>query len=373
MPKIYTYGELKESKIIYDRKPPAFGVIITFMTLIFLIASVCWAGFSTKTYVVKASGIVASENKINIMNKVSGSIDKINVVEGDTVAKGDVLVEMNSFQTELQITQILTMVDFYSSKVELLERLVLFVNNFRLDNVESRKNPFDNNNASEIKYYSDAQMFIDYVDGQEKAAQEPPEDGDESEPFEQSDVDSVKGQFLSQHYGTLDDAKAQVVQQQGQLKMYADSLVEYKIIAEQDGIVNLSARLTVGTMIQAGALLGTISAADKSILYFDTVISATDRAKIAVGDTVEIAVSGIMQSEYGVLKGKVTEIASNSTQTENGQVFYRVKIKPDTTQLKDKKGNVVDLTTGMLAESRIKYDETTWLKWAIEQIGVKFR
>ena len=31
--KIYSFNELKESKLIYDRKPPAFGVIMTILNL----------------------------------------------------------------------------------------------------------------------------------------------------------------------------------------------------------------------------------------------------------------------------------------------------------------------------------------------------
>lgn len=155
--------------------------------------------------------------------------------------------------------------------------------------------------------------------------------------------------------------------------MYQDSLSEYMVVAEQDGIVHLNAWLTVGTMIQAGSLIGNINSDDNLTLFIDTVISATDRAKIKESDTVEIALSGVMQSEFGVFTGEIISIANDRTQTEDGAVFYYVKIKTKETQLKDRKGNTINLTLGMLADSRIKYDETTWLKWAIEQIGVKFK
>ncbi|MDR1939608.1 MAG: HlyD family secretion protein [Clostridiales bacterium] len=372
MSKIYTYSELKESKIIYDRKPPAFGVIITFMTLIFVVSVILWAGFSTKTYVVKADGLVASEGKINIMNKVSGNIDKINVYEGEHVKKGDVLIEINSFQVELQIVQIQANVDFFTTKLDIMERLIVFINNYTLNNQSTTVNPFDNNNPNEMKAYSDAQTFIDYIKSQENAAKN---ESTEEEPREytQEEVDGLKVQFLSQQYATLDEYNVQVVQYSSQLAMYKNSLAEYKVIAGQDGIVHLTAGLTIGTVLQAGILLGSISSPYNADLFFETVVSATDRAKIATDDSVEIVLNGVMQSEYGILTGKIIEIASDSTQTEDGAVFFRVKIKPDKTQLKDKKGNIINLTIGMLAESRIKYDETTWLKWAIEQIGVKFK
>ena len=44
MDKIYTFSELKESKLIYDRKPPAFGIIMTLLTLIFVVGALLWRG-----------------------------------------------------------------------------------------------------------------------------------------------------------------------------------------------------------------------------------------------------------------------------------------------------------------------------------------
>lgn len=126
-------------------------------------------------------------------------------------------------------------------------------------------------------------------------------------------------------------------------------------------------------MLQAGSLIGTISSGKADDVVIETVVSAFDRSRLSINSKVEIALAGVMQTEYGVLTGKITHIDSNSIQTEQGEVYFKIIIKPDKTQLKNKKGNTVNLMNGMIAESRIKYNETTWLKWAIEQIGVKLR
>jgi hypothetical protein len=103
--------------------------------------------------------------------------------------------------------------------------------------------------------------------------------------------------------------------------MYEKSLAEYTVRAEQTGVVHLSTGLTVGTVLQTGSLLGSISPTNKESLYFETVVSAADRAKLKIGDTAETTVSGAMQSEFGILTGKVTHIDTDSIQTENGEVF----------------------------------------------------
>ncbi len=388
MAKIYTFPELKESKLIYDRKTPSFGVIMTLMTLIFLIAAIVWAALSVKTYVVKATGLVTDENKLNIMNTVSAEVKTINVVEGQTVKQGDILLTLDGYQVELQIQQLSAMVELYQTRAHNTNKLVAFVNGYLLDDATTQVNPFDADDPSTSKLYADAETFISYVKSQQEAASgnqggtTPDEGGTdggtdggtETEPFTQEKLDEVKGQYLSQQgiYSSLDEYMAQVTQYNSQIAMYSDSLEQYTVRATQDGVIHLTAGLTVGTMLQAGTLLGNITSGNQDNLQFDTTVSATDRSKLTVGSTVEIAVGGVMQTDYGVLTGKVTAISTDSTQTEDGNVYYVVTVRPDSTQLTDKKGNKVNLTVGMIGEVRIKYDQTTWLNWMIEQIGIKF-
>lgn len=171
MQHTYTFNELKESRLIYDRKPPAFGVIMTVLTLLFVIGALVWAGVSTKTYVVKATGLVDNESKVYIMNSVSGEIASINVDEGQTVEQGDVLFEIDSFQTELQIAQLQAMVDLYDGKIQNTQKFITFVNAYTLDDENTQKNPFSSDDATAAKSYSDAETFINYVAQQKEQAE----------------------------------------------------------------------------------------------------------------------------------------------------------------------------------------------------------
>jgi multidrug efflux pump subunit AcrA (membrane-fusion protein) len=342
-------------------------------TFALFIAALIWAGVSPKTYVIKASGLVTSEGKVNIMNRVPGAIERIYAAEGQTIAEGDPIIEIDAFQTELQIAQLESARGFIEGKIALIGRLITFINAYTVADPQTQVNPFDASVADEAKYYADTQSFIDYA----RTKNDPngtPGDGDDTDKT-QDEVNGVKSSFISQqgYYTALDQYQSQLSENAGQLAMYRDSLAEYTVRADCAGVVHLTAGITVGTVIQAGTLLGSVNSADEGAYYFEAVISAGERGKVKVGDGAEIALAGVVQAEFGVLTGKVTAIDADSTQTENGEVFYRVKIKPDATRLADKRGGVITLTSGMIAESRIQYDETTWLKWAIEQIGVKFR
>lgn len=358
--KIYSFHELKESRLLYDRKPPAFGVIITVITAVLLISILTLAGFAKKTYVVKAGSIVSSRQKSYIMNSVSGDIKEIYKNEGDSVNEGDILLQLDTFQIELQIKQTSDGIEFLQGIIDYNNELINFIQNYNLTDENSMKNPFDS--ALESKWYNYAQQFISYVTASEEGHEKT-----------QTEIDSIKNQFTSQYYQTVDQYSYELISKKSTQQAYIDSLEEYKIRAKSSGIVHYTAAYTVGTVLQAGSMIGSISSNQSDELYFETIVSAADRSKIAVSNNVEIALSGVMQSEYGVIKGKVIHIDNDSSQTEDGKVFYKVKIKPEKNFVENKRGNKIDIVIGMVAESRIKYDETTWLKWALEHIGIKLR
>ncbi len=368
--KIYTFSELKESKLIYDRKPPAFGLIITFLTLAFVVGAILWACLSVKTYVVKATGLVTDDTKVYVMNSVAGEIKTIEVVEGQEVSEGDVILTLDTFEMDLQIAQLQAMVDLYATYIENSQKLISFVNDYSIDDTDTQVNPFDSTVVEEASFYADAELFKLYI----QSLIETDEDEEDGEEYTEEDVESLKLQFLSQQYTYtyLTEYISQYKQYSSQLEMYKESLSSYTVVATQSGVIHLSSGLAVGAVLSSGTLLATISSGDSENLYFQVSVSASERSKLSVGSEVEIAVSGASQTEYGTLSGTIVSIDNDVTQTEDGDVYYVVKIVPDSTVLTDKGGNEINLQLGMLGECRIKYDDTTWMNWIVEQIVGKF-
>ncbi len=357
----YSFSELKESRILMDKKPPRFGVIITLITLFFLVLIIILAGISDKTYVVKSNSIVTSDDKTYIMPSVSGEVSNVFFEEGDYVNKGDTLFAIDNTDTLLQVNQLKDNNDYIILKIELITKLIQYINDYNIDEIKTTVNPFDKNNINELKEYYYALQFDTYVKEQIASSQ--------IIDFTQDNVNKLKPQFLNEQYSSLEQYLTQQIDYQSRIDMYEGTLENYHVKASSSGVIHFNSDIYMGTVLQTGTLIGSISSNDTSKLYFDTIVSSTDISKIDIGDDVEIALAGVLQSEYGILTGEVISISTDSAQTEDGQVFYKIKVLPDQTKLEDNKGNVVNINTGMIAECRIKYDETTWLKWAIEQIG----
>lgn len=350
-----------------------FSLIFIYIVTSLFIAVILWSIFSTKTYVVKASGVVTDQYKENIMNYSTGEIKKIYVKEGDKVSKGDKIIEIDSFQTNLQIRQIEELVLYYQNKVNNINKVINFVNGFTLDDEESQINPFDENDTSTSKEYSNCKYFIDVINQQKEQAESNTDEEGNKQEYKQSDVDNIKFNFLQQMnvYSELDNYNTNLIQQESQLKMYKDSLNSFIITATRDGIIHLTNGLTIGTTLSQPTLLGSISSDDNLIIQAS--LSSSDISKVNIDDEVEIALSGVNQSEFGVIKGKLIEIDKDISSDNNGNTFYMCKVKPSSNKLNNRKDKEIYITSGMISECRIKYDDTSYFIWAIEQIGVKLR
>lgn len=138
--------------------------------------------------------------------------------------------------------------------------------------------------------------------------------------------------------------ETEVSKLEAQKSAYEKSKEQYVVTAQSDGVVHLNTPLTVGMVIQGGNLIGTITNREEELIV-ETMLPSSDRCRIHVGDEVALAVGGLNQAEYGTVPGKVVSIDEDATiDNEKGNVFFKVKVKPDKTYLEDSKGERVNLT-----------------------------
>ena len=104
--KTYTYNELKDSKIMYDKNPPKFMPIIILIITALLAVLITLSLTTNKTFIVKGQGLVQSENKQYIMSAVSGEIISTSIKEGQHVNQGDTIAVIKSLDLNLQKQQL---------------------------------------------------------------------------------------------------------------------------------------------------------------------------------------------------------------------------------------------------------------------------
>ncbi|HDR3902442.1 TPA: HlyD family efflux transporter periplasmic adaptor subunit [Bacillus cereus] len=372
--KVYNLNEITDSRILYDKKPPRFMLYIILIVIIILIAVITWSMYSIKTYVVKGQGIVTTQNKQFIMSPVSGAVEEIHVEEGKNVKKGDLLLSLKPVQSNLQIEQLNSQLNHLNERIELLVRAQ--------KNISRGTNDFDKKKSSEIEFYNKLNSL--QVKMKEFEVKKVTEDSLKEQNYNEEQIQDYKNKASNKIEQAKYEAILEFTNEKKQLEIevnklesqknaLAKSLEEYKITATEDGKFHLSSKITMGMVLQAGAVIGSTSQRDEDLII-ELNLPSAERAKVKIKDDVEMVVAGLNQSEYGIIEGRVISIAEDVTideKKESNNIYFKVQIKPKTQFLKDDNNNKVNLTLGMLTEVRIKYGKTTYLKYALEQIGMK--
>lgn len=368
--KVYSLNEITDSKVLYDKKPPSFMSYIILIVTILIIIGLVWANKSVKTYMVKGQGIVVSDNKSHIMTKTSGEIKEVFVEEGKEVKVGDVLFTTDGIEVDLQLEQINSQIDTYNERIYLLKKAE--------ENATNGTNYFDMYDDIESEFYnklSESYMARKEFEVDEKSLKD--------QGYEQKQIDEYvrtqKNKADEHYYKTISEfasERAQYELEISKLESQKDSLEkskdQYKVVAQKSGIVHLSTPLTEGMVLQGGSLIGTITNKEEQLII-ETMLPSNERPRIHIEDEVSLVVGGLNQAEYGTIPGKVVSIDEDATiDNEKGNVYFKVKVKPDKTYLEDSKGEKVNLSLGMVTETRVKYEKITYMKYFLEQIGVKF-
>ncbi|MBD7912043.1 MULTISPECIES: hypothetical protein [Clostridium] len=133
----------------------------------------------------------------------------------------------------------------------------------------------------------------------------------------------------------------------------------------------MNTELKNGMVLQAGSILGNIQNSNEQLII-ESLVPSSDRPRINAEDDVSLVVGGLSQTEYGTLDGVVESIDEDATiDQKSGNSYFKVKIRPSKSYLEDKRGERVNLTPGIVSETRVKYEKITYLKYLIEQVGIK--
>lgn len=369
MEKIYSSGDITDSNILYNRNPPKFIYYIVFTTTMLIVISIIWASVSVKTFIIKGQGVVSRENKISIMAKVSGDIKEVNVQEGEEVKVGDLLLTFNSSEPNIQISEGEGQINYVNKRIELLKRAE--------DEMSKGINTFNLNDEEEKEFYNKIVSYNykckDYEVDESSLKEQKYTDKQIDDYKKQSEV--KREQLKYETILDFTNEKKQLEQQKASLESQIGALnqskEEYKLYSPCDGIVHLNAELKRGMVIQVGSLLGNIQNSNEQLII-ESLVTSLDRPRIRTGDDVSLVIGGLNQMEYGTLDGVIETIDEDVTiDQKNGDSYFKIKIRPSKSYLEDKKGERVNIIPGMVSETRVKYEKITYLKYFLEQIGVK--
>ncbi|MFN8278407.1 MAG: efflux RND transporter periplasmic adaptor subunit [Chitinophagales bacterium] len=234
---------------------------------------------------VTASGKLYPEMEVKISSEVSGEIIQLNVKEGDSVKKGDLLLIINPV--------------IYESVVAQSQASVSQVRANRMSAEASYKNAKALYDQAVVTFGRNKQLHDEKIIS-------------DAEFDQASNALKNAETAMATAREQLNAASFTINSGEAQLKQASDNLKKTRIYAPATGIISLlNVKLgerVVGTAQMAGTEL--IRIADLEHMQAQVDVNESDVLRVKVGDTAEVEVDAYLNKKF---KGVVSEIAYSST------------------------------------------------------------
>ena len=121
---------------------------------------------------------------------------------------------------------------------------------------------------------------------------------------------------------------------------------------------------TIGGVVRAGEDLIKIVPKDDQLIV-EAKVQPSDRAFIYPGQDAVIKITAYDFSIYGGLKGELLDISADTIEDDQGNFFYRVRLRTYETELK-RKGEVLPIIPGMVASIDILTGKKTVMQYLLK-------
>lgn len=145
-----------------------------------------------------------------------------------------------------------------------------------------------------------------------------------------------------------------------------DRKVRTEIKAPVDGTIKDILVNTVGGVVQPGADLIEIVPKDDQLII-EARVRPADIAFLHPNQAAVVKITAYDFSIYGGLKGEVIDISADTLTNEEGETFYRVRVRTNETSL-TRKDEVLDIIPGMVASVDILTGEKTVMQYILKPL-----
>jgi HlyD family secretion protein len=280
---------------------------------------------------VNASGKIYPEVEVKISPDISGEVTELNVEEGDSVKKGQILARIYADIYALQRDEAASRVNQSSATVDNSQAALESLR----ANLELAQQTFDRYK----KLYDDKVIS--------KA---------ELEQYETT-LRSAKANYTAAQQN-IKSLKAGVQSTQVGLSRANKDLSRTVLTAPMDGVIS-SLKIKKGERVAGNSFnIGTemMTVADMAVLEVRVDVGENDIVKINIGDSADVEVDAYNNRKF---KGVVTKIASSTktsaaSLTSNDVTNYEVRIRLDKSSYQDLAGKTFPFRPGMNASADIK-------------------
>ncbi|ATM85270.1 MULTISPECIES: HlyD family efflux transporter periplasmic adaptor subunit [Yersinia] len=362
--------------------------LIVWLTLAGMIVMFVWAYFAILDEVTVGTGKVTPSSRAQLIESLDGGIiNELLVHEGAIINKGQILARLDPTRFQSNYGEAAARVRTLRASSERLRAeltgaaLVFGSDTLKEPELVARETQF---------YLSRRQNLNETVSNLQQSLKLVQQELRMTEPLvakgAASQVEVIRLQRqVSDLRGKIDEARNQyaVRAREEQLKNNADLDAQLQVVSgKQDqltrttlispvrGIVKDIQVSTVGGVLQPGGKLMEIVPIEEQLLI-ETRINPRDIAYIRPGLPATVKITAYDSSIYGNLNGVVETVSPDTLQDEvkRDQFYYRVYVRTDRAELKNKAGKLFPILPGMVASVEIKTGQKTVLDYLIKPLN----
>lgn len=428
-PETWTKADFQQNSL-YEEKPPggALGWIFILASFAFLFAFFAWAGASEIEEVTRGEGRIVPSSHIQVVQSLEGGIvDKIHIIEGQKVEKGQLLLSIDDtlFSASLEEVNAQTAalqgkiarleselasksrVDFpagfetaysdivYSEKKLFAARQSSLANELRtlrarrdqrreeyeelkdaenrlLDELAlAREEKALNEKVSDLIPESEhlkMRKEISRLEGEINAAKTGQKRAQAAIREAESQINQARSEFKEQ-------AQAELTQAQGELSVFTastksadDRVQRADLRSPVNGVVNALHVNTLGGVVRPGDSLVEIVPFDDT-LQIEARISPKDIAFLSTQQRARVTITAYDYSIYGGLEGYVERIGADSlTDDVTGETYFPIDILADAANFQ-KDNQTLPISPGMVASVDIITGKKTILQYLLKPVN----
>jgi HlyD family secretion protein len=348
------YQELYHLRNYFIWENSEAGKIIYVSVLIFIFCLIISLIFIKVDISVKAPGIIRPVcEKTEITSLRSGRIEEIYCREGDNVGKGQLLLTLESMQ-------ILDELEYYRYENSLISSEITDLTNL----LAGRETEM-----ASVRYRFEKISYTDQVARVKEQLQKARKEKDRlnqlfrdklisdkeyddlsyAQSQVEKEINSIVSSALNRWQTELSRLKYQAGHTKSEISRVENELSQCRIIAPVSGQVDQLAGIYIGSVIQAGQILGVITP-DTSIIS-DVYVTPENIGLLKSGQEVILIIDAFDYRDWGVIHAHITSIPDDFILVNNQPVF-RIRCKPEQDFICLKNGVKGQLKKGMTLTAR---------------------
>lgn len=368
--RIVDLHSLTDSRILYEKRPPLFGLLIVALTAIALAAVAVWSSVTIRPSVIEGAGVIEGANRTVVMASVSGRITEVSAPNGSTVDAGDRLIAVESVELDVEKQTV-------ASQKGLLEHTLGLQRRFS-ESIRVQSNTFDRDVADEAAFYWQFESLRSQKKQLEvsrkslEALGYTPVEIDNAIADNRLKAEELDSTALSESAAKETELQQQIAEIDIRGKAATTGASAFQVEAPVAGTVHLDELVQVGSVVSAGDQIGSVASTDEGV-DVSVYLSVPDRQHVEVGDRATVSVEGLPSVEYEKIAGRIVSINADVTAVPSGASgssnYFMAHLTLDDDVVRTRDGDEHELLNGTAISVDLVHDEITYLDYFRELVG----